>query len=1018
MQYFDRERAEERLSNIQAAVYRESRSLGPLQFRSASEPEGDEGGAEAGVGHTWDQRDGEETVWFRGSVAVPAEWAGERVALRFDFGNCTPLLYLDDAPYQALDEGHDDVLLHDPATGGETHDFAVECHPLAEGSGEFRAAELVRLDRTAEGLYYDLLTAIELADVLAAGTPEHVALMTALDAAVDALDSGDAFLASLPAARAALREGFFDRFTEADPERDPEVLCAGHAPLDLVPRALATAARWMAEYPEYHFTQASPQQLAHVRELSPGLWERLKARAAEGRFEPTGGVWVEPDLHVPSGESLLRQFFHGQRFLEQEFGRRATAFLDTAGAGASAALPQILAGFGIRAFLTTGSSGSPPADTFTWRGIDGTEVLAHRAPSSGDLTPARVKETWDAYRQKPLSHELLRLVGGGSGPTRRMLEVARRLRAVPGLPRCSFGAVEPFLTRLAGRVEGDSRLPRRVGELLPEGERGVAGPSGRVARLNRLCEVALRNAEVFSVLAEREAGVAYPKERLDAAWLTLLRSQTRDVLSGAGSPEDAARAAGELEGVLAKARAVTDAALDAVAAKVTLSGDAVVVFNPTDTLRPSDVARVTVPPTHIKAVEFADENDAPLPAQLLGVSPGGGREYLVLLNEVGALGYQTLTVGKPGGPAEESSVRVALAPGGNTLAVTLENEFVRAAFDARGELVSLVHKIYADEEDQDSVTEREVLAPGRTGNALVAWGERAHPLRDAASDVQVKIVEKGPVRAGLEISRRFRESTVTQRIYLYAHSPRLEFHTEADWRERGMRLTAEFPVAVNAFRATFEMAHGAVERPTHRDIPGEASPPDAAAHRWLDLSEGDYGVSILNNGACACDVWDNVLRLTLLTDGAPLQAEAGRERHPLTYSLLPHTGDWRSETVDEAFALNYPLITRFVPRPTGRGAQQQQRDLPARYELATVNDQGIVIDAIKRAEDGNGVIVRLYEAFNTRGTATLTVGFDVAEAFAVGLMEGNPQPVEVRSGGDIAFAYRPHEVKTFRLIPG
>jgi alpha-mannosidase len=454
-----------------------------------------------------------------------------------------------------------------------------------------------------------------------------------------------------------------------------------------------------------------------------------------------------------------------------------------------------------------------------------------------------------------------------------------------------------------------------------------------------------------------------------------------------------------------------------------VSADTVVVFNPTDTLRPADVVRVTVPNTIIKSVEFADENGAPLASQLLSVSPKGERDFLVLVPEVGALGYRTLTVGRAPGPQEETTVTAE--PG------ILENEFVRVELDEFGEVVSLVQKVRDEDEGEEVITEREVIAAGQVGNRLVAYEDRPYaysawnidpyyedkpyPLADIGEAEPVRVIENGPVRAGVEVRRRFLHSTLVQRIYLYAHSPRVEFVTEVDWHEHQTLLKVAFPVAVNARAATYEIQHGAIERPTHRNTPWDAAQFEVCAHKWADLSEGDYGVSLLNDCKYGHDIHGNVLRLTLIKSGTHPDPDADQGRHVFTYALLPHTGDWRNETVDEAFALNYPLLSRFVVKPQGKGGGG--RDLPPAYELATVDDQGIVIDAIKKAEDGDGIIVRLYEAFNTRGSATLTLGFDVAEAFEVNMLEEDPRPLEVVGAAEIPFTYRPFEVKTFLICP-
>jgi alpha-mannosidase len=413
-------------------------------------------------------------------------------------------------------------------------------------------------------------------------------------------------------------------------------------------------------------------------------------------------------------------------------------------------------------------------------------------------------------------------------------------------------------------------------------------------------------------------------------------------------------------------------------------------------------------------IEFADENGAPLAAQK--VSDG---EYLTLVPELGPLGYQALTVGRAGGPPEISSVHATDR--------SLENDYVRVTFDDQGEIVSLIHKIYedADEGEESAITEREVIAPGQTGNALVlfedkplrydAWDidiyyqSKPYPLREIGTVESIVVIEQGPVRAGIEIVRSFLQSRITQRVYLYAHSPRVEFETEADWQERQMLLKAAFPVAVNANRATYEIQFGSVERPTHWNTSWDWARFEVCAQRWADLSEGDYGVSLLNDCKYGYDIRGNVLRLTLLKGAVSPDPGADIGQHSFTYALLPHTGDWRSETVDEAHALNYPLLTRFIPaNPKGT--------LPKTYAFATVNDQGLIIDTIKKAEDSDAIVIRLYEAFNTRGTATLSLGFPFAEAYTVNLVEEDAQPI-AHDGTSITFDYRPFEIKTFLLKP-
>ncbi len=1048
---------------------------------------------EVGVGHSW--QDAEAAAWLRGRFTVPESWAGERVGLWIEIKGAEPLLFLDGQPAQALDYNHQDMLLYESAAGGEAHTFAIEAYaPSRGGVFEIRAADLVRVDRTAYALFHDMAVAVEALDILPENSREYQGLLLGLDAAMNALDytqsgaaasNSDAFYASLSTAREALRDAFYDTFP-ADAAREPAMTLSGHAHIDVAwlwtlentrkkcGRTFATALRLMDEFPEYVFTQSQPQLYQYARERYPALYEQIKERVAEGRWEVTGGMWVEADCNVPGGESLIRQILFGNRFFQREFGKTTRVLWLPDVFGYPAALPQIIRGCGMEYFLTTKISWSQfnrmPADTFTWRGIDGTEVLTHfvTTPESnqrfytynGQMTAREVRGAWDEYRQKDVNDELLNLFGfgdGGGGPTRRMIEAGRRFSSLAGFPRCAFGGAEAYFDRLAARVNDNPLLPRWVGELYLEYHRGTYTSQARMKKANRRSEILYHNAELFSALALVELETAYSGESLNAGWERILLNQFHDILPGSSiAPvyEEAARDYAEAARIGGEA---LNGALDALAGAVDVRRDSVVLFNPTDTLRAGDAVRVTLP-ADLGDVEFTDAANAPVPAPLLSEAEGE-RTYLVSVSSVAPMGYDTLTVYRAGGPPEASTVWAELAEappapnngrpspaggagnapavltsgspsptawgkgqGGGGQAATLENEYVRVTLDAAGEIASLIHKLPGE---GDEVVEREVIAPGSTGNALVlfedkplrydAWDidifyqSKAYALRDIGTVESMAVVEDGPVRAGIEVRRRFLKSSLTQRIFLYAHSARVEFETEVDWQERQMLLKAAFPVAVNAARATYEIQFGVVERPTHANTSWDWARFEVCGHKWADLSEGDYGVSLLNDSKYGYDIRDNVLRLTLLKGAIAPDPGADLGQHSFTYALLPHDGDWRMETVDEAYALNYPLLSRFVP---ARGGGM----LPTSYTFATVDDTRVIIETVKKAEDGDGIVIRLYEAMNTRGTATLTLGFEISAAFAVNLVEENPTAVP-HTRNTLTFEYRPFEIKTFLVTP-
>ena len=1052
--YFVKERARQRVGEIEAAVFRARIPLGPLQFEQNGEPKG-----EVGIGFSWQEAGA--ASWLRGRFVVPAEWEGERVGLWIDIAGGEPLLHLNGEPAQALDYNHRDVLLFETAGANETGDFAVECYAPTRGATQtVRAADLVLIDRAAYEYFHDFRVAVQMLDVLddtLAGQALRVALAQSMDAQGLTQGASAAFYASVAGARRALQTGFFERFPASDTDT-PRMTLAGHSHLDLAylraiadtrkktGRTFSTVLRLMDEFPEYHFTQSQAQIYAWTKADYPGVYAKIKQRVADGRWEPTGGMWVEADGNIASGESLIRQILWGNRFFETEFGVKTRVLW----------LPD---GFGILRRLAAdhqrvrhgllpddeNSLASPfnrfPHDTFWWRGIDGTETLTHfvAAPDNHDyhaglqqpltdngITAGEVAGAWSSYPQKAVSEELLNLFGdgdGGGGPTRAMLETGRRLASVSGVPKASFGKVEPFFDRLHACVQANPLTPKWVGELYLE-HRGDCTAQGRIKKGNRVGETLLRGAELFASLASITTGANYNQSALDIAWEKILLNQSHDILPGTCVPEAVAQAMQDYETAHEAAGSVLNAALDTIAGRVKTRQNAVVLFNPTDTLRPSEAALVEVPAsvTAVKGgIEFSDENGAPLPHQRVGPmgKANAPATFLVSVPDVGAMGYQAVFVGRAGGPSESAGLLQAETN-------LLENEWVRVAFDASGEIVSLIHKIYDTDEatGEETVTLRETAAPGQTLNALVlyedkpyaydGWNvdifyeDKPYPLRELG-DVEITVVETGPVRAALQITRRFLASTLRQTVYLYAHSPRLEFHTTVDWHEQ-MLLKAVFPADVQSARATYEIAFGSVERPTHRNTSWDVAR-EVCAHKWADLSEGDWGVSVLSDSKYGWDCHDNVLRLSLLQAGTPPDPQAGHGENTFAYALLPHTGDYRTETVDEAHAFCYPLLSRYVPANPGG-------DLPAQFALASVNDQGIILETVKGAESGDGYIFRLYEAFNTRGRANLTLGFPIVEAFAVNLVEENPEPVafEVSETGDetvIPFAFRPFEIKTF-----
>jgi len=1047
-----------RIAEVEEAVVRWHHALPPLRLAP-----GDDGGigqfpqgnpamwAEVPVGGQYG--DYERTVWLRGEIAFPSEWLGRaadlsvvlgdyrQIAGRILMGGPEALAYLDRVPAFGVDVRHPSQQITSSVQGTERHELLLEvfCGRVSEPH-TLRQYELTARDAACAALAADLRTSYETLQLLDAESRDVVLLHRALNAALRRLDFAaplsDAFYASCTPAReafAAVLAGYVHGSR-------PQIVATGHAHIDTawlwpvaqtrrkVARTWATALRLMEQYPEYHFTASQPQQYRYVKEDEPALYEQVKARIAEGRWEPTGAMWVEPDANVPRGESLVRQLVYGQRFFVEEFGRPASLVWLPDAFGYSWALPQLMRGAGVSHFLTSKISWNQfnrfPYDTFRWRGTDGSEVMAHFIttpdPSpknryftyNGHMTAAEVAGTYRNYRQKEINDHLLYLFGwgdGGGGPTREMLEAGQRLGNLPGMPALLQGSGEEAFRQIEANAttpESADRYPVWHDELYFEYHRGTYTSQGRTKMAHRRAEYALHEAELWSSFAHVAAGAPVVSGALDEVWRLLLLQQFHDILPGSSIPvvyEDALRDLGTVQ--READRAITNAML-ALTSGMMGEANLLVAFNAAPVPH-SGLVTLTLP----SGFGYTDADGTPLDMQDLGPIPAFPQQHTYLLSP------------PPEGVPPHGYAAWALRQGNfeppNALTATetlLENPFLRVMFDEHGQITSLVDKRRGD---------REVIAPGERGNRLIAfedkplnydawdidifYDEKPTPIDDVAS---VRVIESGPLRAGIEMVRHYLRSTVTQRVYLYRDIPRLDFVTDIDWQEHQILLKAAFPVDVLATHATYEIQFGTIERPTHANTSWDAARFEVCGQRWADLSEGGYGVALLNNGKYGYDVRGHTLSLTLLKSGINPDPNADIGRHRFTYSLLPHAGNWREgEVIAHAAMLNQPL------RTVGRMAEptRSPASFPRRQSFVTCDRPGVFVDTIKPADDGQGFIVRLYEGHGSRGTASMQFAHPLLTAEECNLLERRIGGAATPDLYTLAFAVRPYEVKTFRV---
>jgi len=979
-------------------------------------------------GTHWGRRD----IWvsFRATAQAPEEWAGKPVValLRLaDYGDLSGpegLVYLNGQPYQGLDRGHTEVRLTDSAEPGQRWEIEIEGYTSSRLERDYRVERtlLAVPDETAIALYYNAKVALEVAQTLAEEDYDRTQILRALDEGLQLVDwrgpLGQEFRESLARANAYLESELYGKLSAGN---QPRLLGVGHAHIDTAwlwtlaqtrekaARTFSTVLRLMERYPEYHFTQSQAQLYQFIKEDHPELLPQIARRVKEGRWEPIGGTWVEMDCNVTGGESLVRQFLLGTRLFEEYFGTPGSPILWLPDAfGYSWALPQIIKRSGFEYFMTTKISWNEynrfPYDSFWWRGLDGTEVLTHfiNTPSrhwfatyNGTLEPWQVKGTWDTYKQKEHHDEVLLSFGlgdGGGGPTAEMLEYGRRLRDFPGSPRVSLGRAVDFFRRLE---EDAAELPVWNGELYLEFHRGTYTTQARNKRANRKSELLYHNAELFAALAHLWGG-DYPQEMLNKGWELILLNQFHDIIPGSSITPVYEESQAQYRQVMGWGEQVLDEALKYIVDQMDLAGDdpALVVFNPTGWVR-SDLVEAEVKMTE--------------PFRLIGPhgeevayqSVGEGR-IIFPAQGVPANGYHTyrLSPSEPGARIEEPVTLEGL---------TFENRFFCVQFNQAGQIISW----------WDKLAEREVLPEGAVANQFQAFEDK--PLGNDAWDIniyyqdkqwnadepaQIRVLERGPLRAALEVKRTFLHSEITQRIYAYATLPRMDFETEVEWREKHVLLKVAFPVEVHNTRATYDIQFGNVERPTHWNTSWDWARFETCAHKWVDLSEGDYGVSLLNDCKYGHDIKDNVIRLTLLRSPTEPDPHADEGHHEFTYSLLPHTGDWRAQTVQRAYELNLPLLARFT--------EPHEGTRPDSFSLVSADVPHVVVETVKRAEDSSDLIVRCYECYNQRGPVTLTFGAPIIEATECNLLEREDQPVEFE-GHQLLFYVKPYQIRTFRV---
>lgn len=983
--------------------------------------------------------------WFRTTVKIPERFEGKNVVFKITTGreglwdalNPQFMFYVDGKLIQGLDVNHREVLLTECAEANEEYSLAFLGYSGLIDSKIIITTKLGVLDKDVEAIYYNLNVPLSVARLLENNDDNKGRILAKLGKAIDMLDLRQIysyqFYYSLESANSYLEREFYSSVDY----NSPVVTAIGHTHIDVAwlwtisqtkektARSFSTVLNLMKQYPEYKFMSSQPQLYEYIKENEPELYEEIKKKVREKVWEIDGAMWLEADCNIPSGESLIRQIMLGHKFFMDEFGIESKSLWLPDVFGYSAALPQILKKSGIKYFMTTKLDWNQfniiPNDSFMWRGIDGSEIFTHLVTTSdykkqgeavtfsesknkttytGIINANQVMGTWKRYQNKDMSEETLMLFGygdGGGGPTKEMLENAKRLKyGIPGCPRVEIGLETEFFDRLYKKAISMKDIPTWVGELYLEYHRGTYTSMAKNKRYNRKVEFLYQDAEMLATL-NMILGEVYPEKELKEGWKIILLNQFHDIIPGTSIKQVYDESHQQYEGAIELGKKLVNNSLRQVVLKISLNKRSVVIFNTLSYDR-DDIVEVIMP-EGIKIQGLQELNGRKVDIQIID----NGEKFIFFAEKVPSKGYKTYSI-----------IDEALQKPNEVVSLTLgkdfENKYFKISFDENYNIASLY----------DKENKREVIKENKKANVLQAFEDRPMNWENWDIDIyyknkmwevndisEARVIERGPVRYCIKVKRKFCDSLIEQYIYFYNNIPRVDFRNCAEWKEKNILLKVAFPVDINSSKASYEIQYGNIERSTHNNTSWDVAQFEVCAHKWADLSEGAYGVSLLNDCKYGYDIKDYTMRLTLIKSGTYPNPDADLGKHEFTYSIYPHKNTWKEASTEEmAYNLNVPMYA--VVEDPHEGILQNE------MSLLKVDKSNCIVEVVKKAEASDAVIVRLYEYKNMREKVEVIFSSDIESVYECDLLENKIGTVK-NHNNKMNFEIMPYEIKTFLI---
>ncbi|NYE03488.1 alpha-mannosidase [Bacillus niacini] len=979
------------------------------------------------------------TMFLEKEVSIPKGWRNRPFGFTFLVGaqgrptNHEGLVSLDGHAYHGIDRNRSYVPFPENVRGQEKVQIKIELfNPAAQSVDELNhqnePAEFdpppltllkgrIELPNTAvQSLLATVKCYFEASKLLPEGNLEKYKMITELTEVYHKILFEKPEALTNPSWVAEIEDDLKIKLADIAGSSQGQMLMVGQSHIDLAwlwpmkeavrkcSRTFSTMSTLLDENPNFTYAQSQPQAYAFVKEHYPEIYQRVKKHIADGRWEVVGGMWVEPDLNMPSGESLVRQLLYGMKFYKDEFGVQPKIEWLPDTFGYCASLPQLLKKAGLDYFMTTKMNWNDtnpfPYDLFYWEGIDGTRVLSYLNHGLNEYThPKEIENHWNHFKQKKDYPKQMLLYGhgdGGGGVTQEMIDYLDRSSSLPGLPAVVNSTAHEFFD---GIRQADPHLPTWVGDLYLELHRGTYTTHARNKKWNRKAEVLYREVEVWSSIASSFTGIS-PLPSLEEGWKLLLLNQFHDIIPGTSTPEVYLKSEVDYNEIFELGEKVKRDALRSLERQIKTvgEGDPLLLFNSLSWKR-SETVRL------VGGLELAGKVAVNQDGEILSTDilplDHGQLELSFYVPDIPEMGYTTVWLKNRENPLIHNQ---------DEFGHEWETAFYLVNWNEKGE----ISRLY------DKLAQRDVLCNGGAANQLQLFHDR--PLYWDAWDIDPKFedqpaetavllekgIQKGETKDVIRFKWQLAESVIEQDMILYHQSKRIDFQTKVDWQERHKLLKVAFPVEVVSHKATYEIPFGSVERATHTNTSWEKAQFEVCGHRFADLSEAGYGVSLLNDCKYGYDVKKNVLRLSLLR--APKWPDPGADlgHHEFTYSLFPHEGDFReAEVVKRGYELNHPVVV--VSTSSHKG------NLPSSNSFIATRSKHVILDTVKTSEDGTGLTLRMYESSGGREEIQINLAKSVHSAAETNLLEER-QAVIPMQGSKLFLHLKPFEVKTI-VVP-